>query len=145
MQEKLYRSRINKVFGGVCAGLGKYLDIDPIIIRILFIVMFIFHGIGLLIYIIMWILTPEEPVENLYAPPTSGEDDLFVENPEAPQTENIKSGKNNGKMIFGIILIVLGLIFLAEKFFPFFDFDLFMPILLIVIGIAILINSKKQK
>ncbi len=145
MQEKLYRARINKVFGGVCAGLGKYLDIDPIIIRILFIVMFIFHGIGLLIYIIMWIIVPEEPVENLYASPVSGEDDLFVENPEAPETETAKPSKENGKLVFGIILIVLGVIFLAEKFFPFFDFELFVPILFIVLGIAILLNSKKQK
>lgn len=56
----LRRSRSNKVLGGVCGGLGDYFNIDPVIVRLLFVAAFIFAGIGPLIYIIMWIVIPQE-------------------------------------------------------------------------------------
>jgi phage shock protein C len=55
-KRKLYRSK-NKVIGGVCSGLAEYFDIDPIIMRLLFLI-FLFSGFGLLIYIIAWIFVP---------------------------------------------------------------------------------------
>jgi phage shock protein C len=58
--KKLYRSRKNKVLGGVCGGLGEYFDIDPSLIRLLWVVVFLMGGSGLLIYIIFWIVLPEE-------------------------------------------------------------------------------------
>ncbi len=57
---KLYRSRTNKVLGGVCAGLGEYFDIDPSLIRLLWVVIVLMGGSGILIYIILWIILPEE-------------------------------------------------------------------------------------
>lgn len=58
---KLYRSRTNRVLGGVCAGIGEYLEIDPIIIRILALVLLFSLGTGILLYICAWILIPQEP------------------------------------------------------------------------------------
>jgi len=46
--------------GGVCAGLGNYFDIDPTIVRILFVVIAFAGGASLLAYLIMWIIVPEE-------------------------------------------------------------------------------------
>jgi len=57
--QRLYRDPDNRVLGGVCGGMGIYLGIDPLIIRIIFLVVFFGFGIGLLIYIIMWIVVPE--------------------------------------------------------------------------------------
>jgi phage shock protein PspC (stress-responsive transcriptional regulator) len=57
--KRLYRDPDNRVLGGVCGGIGIYLGIDPIIIRIIFLLVFFGFGIGLLIYIIMWIVVPE--------------------------------------------------------------------------------------
>jgi len=54
---RLYRDPDNRVIGGVCAGMGAYWNIDPIILRILFIIAFFCCG-GLLIYIILWIVIP---------------------------------------------------------------------------------------
>jgi phage shock protein PspC (stress-responsive transcriptional regulator) len=58
-QRRLYRDPDNRVIGGVCGGLGAYLDIDPVIIRVIVVVLMVTFGIGLLLYIIMWIVVPE--------------------------------------------------------------------------------------
>ncbi|OGM84852.1 hypothetical protein A2434_00315 [Candidatus Woesebacteria bacterium RIFOXYC1_FULL_41_14] len=54
---KLYRSPTNRVLAGVCAGLADYFNIDPIIVRLLFLV-FLFAGFGIIIYIIAWVFIP---------------------------------------------------------------------------------------
>ena len=56
---RLYRTPKDRIFGGVCGGIGKYLDIDPVIIRLLW-ALFIFSGFGFLVYIIAWIIIPKE-------------------------------------------------------------------------------------
>ena len=57
----LVRSRSNRMIAGVCAGLADYLNIDPTIIRLLFVLgFFTFNGAALLVYIIMAIVTPEQ-------------------------------------------------------------------------------------
>ena len=61
MDRKLYRSRANRMIGGVCGGVGQYFNIDPTLIRILFIILVFLWGGGLILYLIMWILVPEEP------------------------------------------------------------------------------------
>ena len=61
--QKLYRSRENRMLGGVCGGLGEYFDIDPTLVRVLF-VFGAFLGIPgalLLIYLVMLILVPQQP------------------------------------------------------------------------------------
>lgn len=61
--KRLYRSREDRMFGGVCGGLGEYLAVDPTLIRILFIILALAGGPGLLAYIIMLFVVPEEPAE----------------------------------------------------------------------------------
>jgi phage shock protein C len=57
--KKLYRSTKNKILGGVCGGLGEYFDIDPSLVRLLWLVVVFMGGSGVLIYIILWIILPE--------------------------------------------------------------------------------------
>ena len=61
--KKLYRSRNNRVIGGVCGGLGEYLGVDPTAIRLIYIILALWFGSGILAYIIFMILVPEEPVD----------------------------------------------------------------------------------
>jgi phage shock protein PspC (stress-responsive transcriptional regulator) len=56
---KLYRSATNRKIAGVCGGLGEYFNIDPLIFRILFVVLLL-SGVGLLAYLIMWIFVPKK-------------------------------------------------------------------------------------
>ena len=64
MGKKIYRSRKDKVMGGVIAGVVDYFDwtIDPNIIRILVVILALAYGSGILLYIIAWIVIPEEPL-----------------------------------------------------------------------------------
>jgi len=61
MTKRLYKSKRNRVFGGVCGGVGEYFDIDPVVIRILWLIALFIFGTGLLAYIICLIVIPEEP------------------------------------------------------------------------------------
>lgn len=61
MSKKLFRVKEGRVFGGVCSGIGEYFDIDPVIIRLLFALFFLCTGVGLLAYIIFWIVIPNKP------------------------------------------------------------------------------------
>jgi phage shock protein PspC (stress-responsive transcriptional regulator) len=58
---KLYRSRTDRKLAGVCGGLAQYLNADPTLIRVLFVVLALLGGPGLVIYLVLWILVPEEP------------------------------------------------------------------------------------
>ncbi|MBI5806317.1 PspC domain-containing protein [candidate division TA06 bacterium] len=60
MIKKLYRSRDNRMAGGVCAGLAKYFELDPTLVRLGMAVLMVLGG-GILIYIIAWLIVPEEP------------------------------------------------------------------------------------
>jgi len=64
MAKRLYRSSREKVIGGVCGGIGKYLDVDPVLVRLVWVLAVILAGTGLLLYIIAWILIPKEPETN---------------------------------------------------------------------------------
>lgn len=57
---KLQRSTSNKMIAGVCAGIGKYFNLDPTIIRVLYVLMVFFAGFGILLYLILWLVIPSE-------------------------------------------------------------------------------------
>jgi phage shock protein C len=58
---KLYRSRSNRQVAGVCGGLAQYFNLDATLIRILFVVLAVLGGSGLVLYLAMWIIVPNEP------------------------------------------------------------------------------------
>ena len=60
MNKRLYRSSSDIMLGGVCSGLGAYLNIDPILVRIFFVLLALTNGLGVLIYLVLWIIVPRE-------------------------------------------------------------------------------------
>jgi phage shock protein PspC (stress-responsive transcriptional regulator) len=61
--KRLYRSRTDRKIAGVCGGLAEYFNVDPVIVRIVAFILLLPGGLpGLLPYIILWIVVPEEPV-----------------------------------------------------------------------------------
>jgi phage shock protein PspC (stress-responsive transcriptional regulator) len=58
-RHRLYRDDENRVIGGVCSGLGAYFDVDPVILRVILLVLFMAFGFGLLIYLILWLVVPK--------------------------------------------------------------------------------------
>ncbi len=61
--KRLYRSRNERVIGGVAGGLAEYFGLDPALIRIAFALLFFGVGSGLLLYLVIWIIVPLRPLE----------------------------------------------------------------------------------
>jgi phage shock protein PspC (stress-responsive transcriptional regulator) len=59
--KKLHRLADEKKLAGVCAGLGEYFDLDPVFFRLFFLASLFFGGIGALVYLLLWAMTPEKP------------------------------------------------------------------------------------
>ena len=59
--KRLYRSRTDRMVGGVCGGLARYLNVDPTLVRLLAVIGLIFMGGTFWAYVIMWVVIPEEP------------------------------------------------------------------------------------
>lgn len=58
--KRLTRPKNNKVIAGVCAGIANYFNIDPVLVRIIWLVLLLFLGIGLFLYLILWVVMPEK-------------------------------------------------------------------------------------
>ena len=61
MEKRLQRSRTEKMLGGVCGGLAAYFGVDPTLVRVLWIAMTLIVGVGILLYLILWVVMPLEP------------------------------------------------------------------------------------
>jgi phage shock protein C len=61
VEKRLYRSRSERMLGGVCGGLGGYFSVDPTIVRLLWVLFSLAGGAGVLAYLIAWIIIPDEP------------------------------------------------------------------------------------
>ncbi len=65
VDKRIYRSRTEKILGGVCGGIGQYFDVDPVFIRLIAVILLFTCGSGILIYLCAWILIPLEPEEEM--------------------------------------------------------------------------------
>ncbi len=140
MKKKLYRSSRGKILAGVCTGLGEYFEIDPVLIRALFIVALFSGGIGVILYIVLWIIMPtEETILSATSEPSeqSELDSKFV-------SEKHFSEKHKGTVVTGLVLIGLGTFFLIRELFPMFSFKYMLPIVLIAIGAIIVFNALRK-
>ncbi len=66
MQPRLMRSRTESIFAGVCGGLGDYFGVDPVIVRLIFVLVTLTTGLGLLIYPVLWLSMPKAPERRFY-------------------------------------------------------------------------------
>ncbi len=146
------RSSTNRIIGGVCSGLASYLNLDPVLVRLIFVLLAIFGGGGILAYIILWIILPEEPYYTNFSGSSSkintdGESETAKDEHEGSNVypETVKSPSHNAQVIGGIILIGLGVIFLMNSLIPRFNFADFWPLILIIVGVAILRPAFKTK
>jgi phage shock protein C len=132
MEKRLFRSKNDRMLGGVCGGLGDYLGIDPTFIRIFFFIMVFGGGAGFWIYVLLWILVPEEGIEQSkdFSKRMQKMGDEFATAVSRPHP---KSG-----LIVGGGLIFLGVFWLFERlnisWLWWWDFDVLWPVLLIFVG-----------
>jgi phage shock protein C len=119
----LRRSVDDRVIGGVGAGLARYFGIDAAIVRILFVVLAVFGGSGLLAYIIAWIAIPEEKPGDAVGPAST-------------------SANAQGSVIIGALLVAAGVFLLLDQLVPGFR-QILGPLLLIAVGLAILFGLRR--
>jgi phage shock protein C len=141
-QKRLARSKTDRVIGGVCGGLGKYFNLEPWIFRIVFLIL-LFNGSGFLIYLILWIVIPEEGEEERKEFPEQVKKGATG---IASDITDLANKKSNLPAILGAIILVIGIILLFNNFSPIpFDFNKLWPVVLIVLGIIILFKPSEEK
>jgi phage shock protein PspC (stress-responsive transcriptional regulator) len=139
--------------GGVCGGLGPYLGINPTLVRIFFVLLALADGIGILLYMTLWLLLPSEGQPE----PATWEDNVRAGADEIGQRAQeiggdiqraIASPNPQASLIVGGILVVLGGIWLLRAIgFPWLgwlDFDVLWPVLLIIAGVAMLLRRTRE-
>jgi phage shock protein C len=121
----LRRSPDDKVIAGVCGGLGRYLGVDPVLLRIAFVILAVAGGGGILIYVVAWILIPEER--------------------EGENLGTVKpAGQEVTRLIAGGTLIAIGTILLLNLSLPRVG-KYFWPLALIAIGVAVVIQASASR
>jgi phage shock protein C len=118
------RSRSERLIAGVCGGIGRYLGVDPVLLRIAFIVLALANGLGVIAYVVAWVAIPEErPGQPLAAAPE-------------PRRET-------GRLVLGGSLVVLGLVLLVDRLAPNLD-ELFWPVAVVAVGVAVMLVGLRR-
>jgi len=159
--KKLYRSRANRILAGVSGGLGEYFDIDPIIVRIIFILLALGHGAGVLIYVILALVIPSNPGQfktksdlgekaKEVARELNDKAQKLAEDIRDRRKEeypNPRQSRNRGRNIIGFILIIIGLVALANVFFPldWLGWNVFWPLIMIAIGFFLIFRDREDR
>lgn len=138
-ERRLYKSKTNKMIGGVCAGVANYFNIDVTVVRIIWIISIFLDGVGAIAYLACLIFMPDNPKQNLH------------EEPQSPRP------LKNSTMIWGIALIIIGLIALSNRwdFYdfpfhlglwwgPFWRWDIFWPLLIVLAGVLYIVYVLKK-
>ncbi|MBQ7421567.1 MAG: PspC domain-containing protein [Prevotella sp.] len=60
MKKRFYLSTTDKKIGGVCGGIAEYFQVDPLLVRVIFLILLFGYGCGVLAYILLWILAPKD-------------------------------------------------------------------------------------
>lgn len=156
MAKKLYRSRKDCIIAGVCGGIAEYFDVDPILVRIIAVLTIFLNGIGLIAYLIAWIIIPQNP--ELTAKERTKEKKGTTETMRE-KAENIAhqigeeirrdsdktEHRKNSRLVAGLILICLGILFLVNNFLPWFSLSKLWPLILVILGLALLTGGFKRR
>ncbi|HEX5721905.1 MAG TPA: PspC domain-containing protein [Acidimicrobiia bacterium] len=121
---RLRRSQSERVIAGVCGGLGRYFGVDPVWFRLAFIILAIGGGAGVLFYVISWIAIPEEGADT-----------------------NRLSGSDlgtKGPLIAGVLLVGVGLLFLADNLAPWFN-QFMWPAAVIAAGLGLIYTGRRRE
>ncbi|MFH1331134.1 MAG: PspC domain-containing protein [Actinomycetota bacterium] len=154
---RLYRSRSDRMLGGVAGGVASYLQVDPALTRLAFAALALAAGAGLLLYVIAWIVIPEEPAGQAPtatpgppASPAATDSDpaatALAGAPAAATGPAQRPGSAAGRgarLVAGTVLVTMGTLFLLDWAFP--DLDQFLwPAALIALGLGLLAYGARR-
>jgi phage shock protein PspC (stress-responsive transcriptional regulator) len=160
VERRLYKSETDSMVAGVCGGLAEYLDVDPVLVRLAFVLLIFAGGIGVIAYIALWIIMPKEervgaPTEEVIRENVEdigdrarelGEDVRSAfEGESAGATEVRRPRRRQPSYVVGGVLIIIGLIFLMDTLhiFPsWWTIGRLWPLVIVFIGIALLLRRR---
>lgn len=146
MEDKaLYRSCKNRMLGGVAGGLGEYFGVDPNFIRLFFVLSIIPGGIGLIIYLVAWVIIPNDPECKSEKRPKEEIKESAHE--FAKQTkENFREARHgDASAIVGSAVVVIGVLLLIKNITGINIWGNFWPVALVMIGLIILWKGIKRE
>jgi phage shock protein C len=159
MEKRLVRSRGDRMIAGVAGGLGEYLAVDPVWIRLLFVVLLFASGVGFWAYLIFWIIMPEEGREESTSSETVQANVQDMADRAREFGESIQRGvqgrrasasgeatSNSGAIIVGLAFILLGMSLLLRRLgiFWWWNWGVMWPLLLVGIGGALLFSRLRE-
>ncbi|AEV67768.1 PspC domain-containing protein [Acetivibrio clariflavus] len=156
MTRKIKRSKYDKVIAGVCGGIGEFFEIDPTIIRLVFVFATFFGGIGPLLYFILLFILPENSdykPSNFFDEDTDDYSDYKMGDFDSDKDfthvmgDDMKFGSSNAKKsstFLGISFILLGGMLLLKQFIPRINFIEILPVLLVLLGLIIVFKNGRK-
>lgn len=145
--KRLLRSRSDHVIGGVCGGLAKYLAVDVILVRLAFLALALVNGLGILVYLVMWVVVPDEEAQGLDAEASmrANLDEIRGEARRVGRSLRTSMGNERRTTVIGGLLILLGVMFLVDQFgLNLISFRSFWPLFLIVLGVVLLLSYARR-
>jgi phage shock protein C len=120
---RLRRSREDRLIGGVCGGLGRYLGIDPVLLRVAVVALALSGGAGVLAYLLAWIVIPQADAAEQAAP---------------------AAGAGSAGFAAGAVLMLLGAVLLVRQIVPWAEWAVVWPVLLLAVGVLVLISALRS-
>lgn len=170
MPKRLVRDTRKGVIGGVAAGMGQYLDVDPVLVRLAFVLLFFANGLGLLAYLICWVVIPRgdvtAPAVADPATTAAGQGLEAVREAGSRVAEEVRSaaegvrdaavnareaapGPGRAQAGVGAVLMLGGVLLLADNFgwlrWPYWaNVGTLWPLLLVGLGIGLIAKSRRS-
>jgi len=142
---RLERSRTNRVIGGVCGGLGEYLDIDATFVRVAMVLLG-FGGVGILIYIVLLFLMPQPGERTPFVRPAA--DAAAPGDPSAPVVPAVvdPAAAERRRYAVGILLVAVGAIFMLGNlgFFRGLEWKYIWPLVIIAFGVYLIAQRTRR-
>ncbi len=151
MTNRLYRSRKERMLGGVCGGLGAYFGIDAVIVRLVFVALAIWAGMGVLGYLILWIIIPAEERTGATSQDVISDNVLEIEHQARNFAQEARSGFVGLSSVpaertiwAAVALIVVGAALLLGNLFN-IPFSQLWPVALIALGVYLIIHASQRR
>ena len=151
MEKKLTRSEKERMLGGVCGGLAEYFGFDPTLVRLVFVLLALAGGTGILVYIVLWIIMPRR--SQTEAREVVGENiedikkrlvELQGEAKAAVTGEKAEEWKRSSGLWLGLVLAAIGLLLLLSNLgvFRLWRWAILWPIALILLGLLLVLRRR---
>jgi phage shock protein C len=135
---RMHRDHNEAIIAGVCAGIAAYYKTDVLLVRIAFIILTLFGGLGIILYIVGIAIIP--PVQN-----GNGNTGHHHYSLAEDINKHMAQNHNSSHAILGLFIIIVGILFLIDNYFPGFGFDRLWPVILILVGLLVAFRSHPNK